>query len=171
MASALSTMDRAAPIRSGPRSFLRRLADGDQIAHLITLVFAASILLITTMLVYQLWIGSTDARHKFGWHFFFTTTWDPVAGDFGALPFIYGTLVTSALALLIAVPLGLGAAIFLAELAPRSISDGLAFLIDLLAAAMEKFRFAPHCGQCEVPTPASDPHFGQMRGRCAAGSE
>ena len=44
-------------------------------------------------------------------------------------------------------------------------------LIDLLAAAMEKFRFAPHCGQCEVPTPASDPHFGQMRGRCAAGSE
>ena len=127
-------MDRAAPIRSGPRSFLRRLTDGDQIAHFITLIFAASILLITTMLVYQLWTGSTDARHKFGWHFFFTTTWDPVAGDFGALPFIYGTLVTSALALLIAVPLGLGAAIFLAELAPRSISDALAFLIDLLAA-------------------------------------
>ena len=119
---------------SGPRSFLRRLTDGDQIAHLITLIFAASILLITALLVYQLWIGSADARHKFGWHFFFTSTWDPVAGDFGALPFIYGTLVTSALALIIAVPLGLGAAIFLAELAPRSISDGLAFLIDLLAA-------------------------------------
>jgi len=134
MASATTTMDGAAPIRSGPRAFLRRLMEGDQIAHLITLIFAASILLVTTLLVYQLWIGSTDARHKFGWHFFFTSTWDPVSGDFGALPFIYGTLVTSALALLMAVPLGLGAAIFLAELAPRSVSDGLAFLIDLLAA-------------------------------------
>jgi phosphate transport system permease protein len=134
MASATTTVDGAAPIRPGPRSFLRRLADGDQIAHLITLVFAASILLITALLLLQLWTGSADARHKFSWHFFFTTTWDPVSGDFGAAPFIYGTLVTSALALLIAVPLGLGAAIFLAELAPRSVSDGLAFLIDLLAA-------------------------------------
>jgi len=127
-------MDGAAPVQSGPRAFLRRLAHGDEIAHLITLIFAASILLITALLVYQLWLGSAEARHKFGWHFFFTTTWDPVAGDFGALPFIYGTLVTSALALLIAVPLGLGAAIFLAELAPRALSDALAFLIDLLAA-------------------------------------
>jgi phosphate transport system permease protein len=134
MASATTTVDGAAPIRSGPRSFLRRLSDGDQIAHLITLVFAASILLITALLVFQLWNGSAESRHKFTWHFFFTTTWDPVAGNFGALPFIYGTLVTSALALLIAVPLGLGAAIFLAELAPRGVSDALAFLIDLLAA-------------------------------------
>ncbi len=62
------------------------------------------------------------------------TTWDPVAGHFGALTFVYGTLVTSALGLLIAVPLGLGAAIFLAELAPRRLSDILTFLIDLLAA-------------------------------------
>ena len=60
--------------------------------------------------------------------------WDPVAGDFGALPFIYGTVVTSLLALLIAVPLGLGAAIFLAELAPAKISDSLTFVIELLAA-------------------------------------
>jgi phosphate transport system permease protein len=57
-----------------------------------------------------------------------------VAGQFGALPFIYGTLVTSALALLIGIPLGVGAAIFLAELAPPAISDGLTFLIELLAA-------------------------------------
>jgi phosphate transport system permease protein len=134
MATAATTMGGAAPARPGPRAFLRRLADGDQIAHLITLVFAAAILLITALLVYELWIGSGDSRAKFGWHFFFTSTWDPVAGDFGALPFIYGTVVSSALALLMAVPLGLGAAIFLAELAPRGISDALAFMIDLLAA-------------------------------------
>jgi len=134
MATASSTFDPAAPVHTGPRSFLRRFTEGDEIAHLITLVFAASILLITALLVYRLWIDSSLARHEFGWRFFFTSTWDPVAGDFGALPFIYGTVVTSALALLIAVPLGLGAAIFLAELAPRRISDSLAFMIDLLAA-------------------------------------
>ena len=98
------------------------------------LFFALSIVLITVLLVYQLWVNSALARHKFGCSFFVTRTWDPVVGDFGALPFIYGTLVTSALGLLIAVPLGLGAAIFLAELAPRRISDTLTFLIDLLAA-------------------------------------
>jgi phosphate transport system permease protein len=134
MATASSTFDPAAPVHPGPRSFLRRFTEGDEIAHLITLVFAASILLITALLVYRLWIDSSLARHQFGWKFFFTSTWDPVAGDFGALPFIYGTVMTSALALLIAVPLGLGAAIFLAELAPRRISDSLAFMIDLLAA-------------------------------------
>jgi phosphate transport system permease protein len=135
MASAASAVEHALPPpRPGLRALLRKLASGDQIAHLITLLFAASILLITCLLVYQLWIKSHVARDKFGWHFFFTSVWDPVFGQFGALPFIYGTLLTSALALLIAVPLGLGAAIFLAELAPRRISDGLAFLIDLLAA-------------------------------------
>ena len=134
MAPASSTFDPAAPIHSGPRAFLRRLTEGDEIAHLITLVFASGILLVTVLLVYRLWIDSSVARHTFGWKFFYTSTWDPVSGDFGALPFIHGTLVTSALALIIAVPLGLGAAIFLAELAPRKISDALAFLIDLLAA-------------------------------------
>jgi phosphate transport system permease protein len=134
MATASSAIEPAAPIQAGPRSFLSRLTEGDEIAHLITLIFAASILLITALLVYRLWIDSAASRHQFGWHFFYTSTWDPVAGDFGALPFIYGTLVTSLLALIIAVPLGLGAAIFLAELAPRRISDSLAFLIDLLAA-------------------------------------
>jgi phosphate transport system permease protein len=60
--------------------------------------------------------------------------WDPIADDFGALPFIYGTLVTATVSLLIAVPLGIGAAIFLAELAPQKLSDPLQFFIDLLAA-------------------------------------
>ena len=78
--------------------------------------------------------NSALPRSKFGWAFLTGTTWDPVAGDFGALPFIYGTIVTSALALLIGVPIGIGAAVFLAELAPPRLSSVLAFLIELLAA-------------------------------------
>src|SRR5258708_1745887 len=117
-----------------PRSLLRRLTDADEIAHLITLIAAASLLLITVLLVYQLWTNSAEARTKFGWSFFVTSTWDPVAGDFGALPFIYGTLVTSAVALVIAIPLGVGAAIFLGELAPPRLSSSLTFVSDLLAA-------------------------------------
>jgi phosphate transport system permease protein len=116
------------------RSLLRRLRNGDEIARLVTLLFALATVLITVVLVYQLWLGSAEARKAFGWSFFFTQVWDPVFNEFGALPFVYGTLVTSAVAMLIAVPLGLGAAIFLAELAPPRVSDSLSFLIDLLAA-------------------------------------
>ena len=103
-------------------------------AHLITLIFAATILLLTSLLVYELWINSKLSRAKFGWDFLWTRVWDPVFDNYGAAPFIYGTLVTAAVSLAIAVPLGLAAAIFLAELAPRRMSDSIAFLIDLLAA-------------------------------------
>src|SRR6516165_188514 len=119
---------------AGSRSFLSRLRDGDEIARLITLVFAASVVLIPILLVYELWINSALPRQKFGLHFFVTQVWDPVMDEYGALPFVYGTLVTSAVALLLAVPLGIGAAIFLAELAPPRVSDSLQFFIDLLAA-------------------------------------
>src|SRR5713226_9010492 len=132
--AASSQVVRPADPFAGPRAFLRRLRSGDEIAHLLTLCFATSVVLVTSLLVYELWTNSALARHKFGWHFFFTSVWDRIAEQFGALPFIYGTLVTSALGLLIAVPLGLGAAIFLSELAPPKISDGLTFFIDLLAA-------------------------------------
>jgi phosphate transport system permease protein len=126
---------RCTPPPSGKlRSFVRALRGGDEIAHLIALTFAASIFLVTVLLVYELYTNSALPRHKFGWSFFFTSTWDPVFENFGALPFIYGTVVTSVLALLIAVPLGVGAAIFLAELAPPSISSALTFVIELLAA-------------------------------------
>lgn len=118
----------------GKYTFLERLKKGDEVTHLITLAAACSILLITGLLVLQLWKTSTLSRHAFGWHFFTSSTWDPISGDFGALPFIYGTVLTSLIALLIAVPMGMGAAIFLAELAPRKISDTLTFLIELLAA-------------------------------------
>ena len=107
---------------------------GDEAARLITAAFAATILLITVLLVYELWIHSDAARAKFGLGFLFSKTWDPVTEPFGALPFIYGTALTSFLALLISVPLGVGAAIFLSELAPAGISSALTFLVELLAA-------------------------------------
>ena len=115
-------------------TLVERLKKGDEVTHLITLAAAFSIILITVLLVWQLWSGSKLPRHEFGWHFFETSKWDPVSGDFGALPFIYGTVLTSAIGLLIAVPMGIFAAIFLAELAPRRISNLLTFLIELLAA-------------------------------------
>jgi phosphate transport system permease protein len=119
---------------AGSRSFLSRLRDGDEIARLITFLFAISVVLVTLLLILELWQGSALARHKFGLHFLATRVWDPIAEQFGALPFIYGTVITATVSLLIAVPLGIGAAIFLAELAPARLSDSLEFFIDLLAA-------------------------------------
>jgi phosphate transport system permease protein len=116
------------------RKFLRRLRAGDQIAWLITAGAAAMVFVITALLVYELYNSSALSRMKFGWSFLSGQIWDPVAGEFGALPFIYGTIMTSALALMMAVPLGVGAAVFLSELAPPRISDGLTFIVELLAA-------------------------------------
>ena len=130
----ISTTTGPAPAPSRVQVLLRRMRDGDEIAHLITLIFGASILLVTAALVYELWIHSAETRAAFGWKFLVTSTWDPINGIFGAWPYIYGTLVTTAVALVIAVPLGLGAAIFLSELAPPKVSSSLSFVIDLLAA-------------------------------------
>jgi len=128
-----TTVPGASPI-SGSRSLLSRLREGDEIARLITFLFAASVVVVTLLLVFELWQGSALPRHKFGFNFFVTRVWDPIFDQFGALPFIYGTLVTAGVALFLAVPLGIGAAIFLAELAPARVSDTLEFFIDLLAA-------------------------------------
>ena len=123
-----------APPKSAARSFVKRFADGDQIAHLITLIFAASVFVVTVFLLYELWIRSGPSRAKFGFSFLWTRTWDPVSETFGALPFIYGTVITSFLALLISIPLGVGAAIFLSEMAPPKLSNACTFLVELLAA-------------------------------------
>jgi phosphate transport system permease protein len=120
-----------APRRS---SLLSRALSGDGLAQAVVFLAATAILAITALLVWELWDHSELSRLKFGFRFLGTSTWDPVAGEFGALPFIFGTVVTSAVALLIAVPFGVGAAIFLAELAPPKISDAMTFLIELLAA-------------------------------------
>jgi phosphate transport system permease protein len=133
LAASTTTVPNAGPL-PGSRSFLSKLREGDEIARIVTFLFASTVVLITILLVLELWHGSSLARHKFGFAFFVTSVWDPIAGDFGALPFIFGTLVTAFVSLAIAVPLGIGAAIFLAELAPQKISDTLQFFIDLLAA-------------------------------------
>jgi phosphate transport system permease protein len=133
LAASTTTVPNAGPL-PGSRSFLSKLREGDEIARIVTFLFASTVVVVTILLVLELWHGSSLARHKFGFAFFVTSVWDPIAGDFGALPFIYGTLVTAFVSLAIAVPLGIGAAIFLAELAPQKISDTLQFFIDLLAA-------------------------------------
>src|SRR3981189_2622309 len=133
MATTTTNVPSAGPL-TGSRSFISRLRNGDEIARLITFIFAGSVVLITLLLVYELWRESYLPRHKFGLGFFVTSVWDPIFDKFGALPFIYGTVVTAGVALLLAVPLGIGAAIFLAELAPARVSDTLQFFIDLLAA-------------------------------------
>ena len=107
---------------------------GDRLFRWVVLGFGLSIIAIAGALLWSLIQNSTLTWKEFGPRFLWTSTWDPVEEVYGALPFIYGTLVSSALALLMAVPLGVGSAIFLAEMAPRRLSDALTFLIELLAA-------------------------------------
>jgi phosphate transport system permease protein len=98
------------------------------------LLSALSIFGIVALIATELVMRSQMSITKFGMGFFFRQAWDPVSGDFGALPFIYGTLVSSFLALLMAVPLAIGLAIFLTEMCPRFLRGPLAFLTELLAA-------------------------------------
>jgi phosphate transport system permease protein len=123
-----------APPQSRPARAAKLWRDADQITHLITLLFAASVFLVTVFLVYELWVHSALSRQKFGFGFLTGTMWDPVSDQFGALSFIYGTVLTSFIALLISVPLGVGAAIFLSELAPPLLSNACTFFVELLAA-------------------------------------
>jgi phosphate transport system permease protein len=116
------------------RSAATRLRRGDPIAHLVALAFGGAVVALAGLLAWELWRNSALARSRFGWAFLFSQTWDPAAGQFGAAAFVYGTVMTSAIALVLAVPLGVGVAIFLAELAPTRLSSIAAALLELLAA-------------------------------------
>jgi phosphate transport system permease protein len=96
--------------------------------------FAAALLLIVIAIAVTLANDSTLSIQKFGLGFWGTSNWDPVAGEFGALPFIWGTLYSSVLALLIATPVALGIAVFISELCPGALRAPLIFLTELLAA-------------------------------------
>ncbi|WP_433975434.1 phosphate ABC transporter permease subunit PstC [Tunturiibacter lichenicola] len=109
-----------------------RLADDSFAA--VMLVCACSIFAIVIFIFGILVIHSKLSLVQFGWKFFTRQAWDPVSGDFGALPFIYGTLATSLLALCMAVPLALGVAVFITELCPRPLRAPISFLTELLAA-------------------------------------
>src|SRR5437879_13850024 len=102
---------------------------GDKAFEWLTLAMALTVVVLVVLIGWQLWRGSTLAIQKFGFHFLTTSTWDPVAEQFGALPFIYGTLVSSLIALLIAVPLGIASAAYLTVIAPVWFGLRLVFLI------------------------------------------
>ncbi|MGA7686815.1 MAG: phosphate ABC transporter permease subunit PstC [Terriglobales bacterium] len=86
------------------------------------------------LIVYQLILGSELSWHAFGWKFFGQTDWNPVEDQYGALPFIYGTVVSSLLSLVIAVPLAVGVAVFITEMCPVRLRGALSFTTELLAA-------------------------------------
>ncbi len=98
------------------------------------LACAASILGAVALIAGELVVHSRLPWQKFGLRFFVSRAWDPVAGQFGALPFIYGTLVSSLIALVLAVPLSIGVAVFITEMCPRPLRAPLSFATELLAA-------------------------------------
>jgi phosphate transport system permease protein len=125
------------PTPSPIRDFLRKRGSGhiaDSTFAAVMLLCALSIFAIVIFILSILILRSHLSLAQFGWKFFTRSAWDPVSGDFGALPFIYGTLATSFLALLMAVPLALGVAIFLTELCPQALRAPISFLTELLAA-------------------------------------
>jgi len=129
VAASIPLEEQSAPARMAPPSRF-----GDKAFEWLTLGMALVVILLVFLIGWQLARGSSIAIQKFGFRFLTTSTWDPVAEQFGALPFIYGTLVSSLIALLIAVPLSVGTAVYLTELAPRWIRQPLISLIEMLAA-------------------------------------
>jgi phosphate transport system permease protein len=128
------TASTEAASRPAPAASLERADYGDLIFKGVLTVAAIAVPGLLAFLVYELWSGAALAIERYGFGFVTSSTWDPVAEEFGALPLIFGTLASSMLALLIAVPLSLGVAIYLTEFAPKSVRQPVAFLIGLLAA-------------------------------------
>src|SRR5579863_5366732 len=130
----------SAKITAGPAKAsapLLRASTGeipDRIFAAAMTVCGLAVLGILVLIVYQLTERSSLSWHAFGLKFFGGSEWDPVNEQFGALPFIYGTLVSSALALLIAVPLSIGVAVFTTEMCPKALRGPLSFFVELLAA-------------------------------------
>jgi phosphate transport system permease protein len=133
----MSTNLDVALVRPRPR-FLERLMGevdvGDVLFRLATALLAGLVLVTLLGIALELMRASSESIAAFGLDFIVRSVWDPVREEFGALPFIYGTVVSSLLALLIAVPISLGIAIFLSELAPGWLRGPAGFLVELLAA-------------------------------------
>jgi phosphate transport system permease protein len=106
----------------------------DSVFAVIILLSAISVFAIVVLVAWELIDKSRLSLHQFGIGFFYGHDWDPVAGSFGAMPFIYGTLVSSFLALLLAVPLSIGVAVYVTEMCPRRLRAIISFLVELLAA-------------------------------------
>ena len=121
-------------IATVPSRLRRPIRLADSVFKLTTLTFALAIASLVVLIVIVMASDSTLTFRKFGFSFIWREVWDPVREDFGALPFIYGTTVSSLISLLIAVPLSIGVAVFLVEHAPRALSTAISFLVQLLAA-------------------------------------
>lgn len=122
---------------SGIRAFLRSRGSSslaDSTFRWVMLLCAMSIFGIVGLIAFELVVHSQLTLAKFGLKFFLGSAWDPVNANFGALPFVYGTLASSAVALVIAVPLAVGVAIFLTEMCPKALRGIFSFLTELLAA-------------------------------------
>lgn len=118
--------DRSAKARGGNL--------GDWVFKNLTLLFAFLVFSLVFLMAFEMYKGSVPSIQKFGLPFLTRTTWDPVRDEYGAWPFIFGTLVSSALALIIALPLSVGVAVFLSELCPVWLEKPLSYLVELLAA-------------------------------------
>jgi phosphate transport system permease protein len=106
----------------------------DRIFQTAMLACGLAVLGLLVLIVYELVTRSALSWHAFGFRFFSGSDWDPVNEQFGALPFVYGTLVSSLLALIIAVPLSIGVAVFTTEMCPPVLRGPLSFFVELLAA-------------------------------------
>jgi phosphate transport system permease protein len=127
----------AAPPPHGFGESIRSIAGGnigDLMFRNITFLFALAVFSLVFLMGYEMYKGAALSIGKSGFSFLTGTTWDPVVDEYGALPFIFGTLVSSALALVIALPLSVGVAVFLSELAPEWVEKPISYLVELLAA-------------------------------------
>lgn len=106
----------------------------DAVFRVLIALTAISVFAIVVLIVWELVGKSRLSLHEFGMRFFYGSNWDPVNGDFGALPFVYGTIVSSVLALILAVPLSVGVAVYLTEMCPIFLRSIISFLVELLAA-------------------------------------
>ena len=132
----------------------------DRVLRITTGAFALMVIALVTGIGFELTRQSTLSIRKFGLAFWTRSTWDPVSGEFGALPFIWGTLYSSLIALLIAAPIALGIAIFINELSPRALRQPLSYLTELLAAIPSivyglwgVFVLVPVVRRLEIATP------------------
>jgi len=132
-ATTVSSASGPAPARNGIVSRAGRWSADDAYRRLLT-GLAASVFLVVVLIVYETVRGAVPAMSAFGARFLLGTDWDPVIEKFGALPYLFGTLVTSALAMALAVPPCLGAAVYLSELASRRLGEIMAFMVQLLAS-------------------------------------
>ncbi len=120
--------------RSRPQAKARDVHFGDRVFFHVLRLFGVLTILLLAGIAFQLLFMSREAFQRFGWSFFVTNDWNPATESFGALPFVFGTLVSSLLALLISAPISIGVAVFLTEIAPRKLADVIGFLVEMLAA-------------------------------------